>query len=114
MELEDLYALIPDMICDPGCTLCCRDFGVPSRTALEQKRLVDYAQAHGIVKGPTYGNTCPYVTERGCAVHPARPLICRLYGVSPNYPCVLGIKPVCPLHEDEETEIFRLYYENFA
>ena len=31
MDIEDIYALIPDFMCTPGCTECCRGFGVASQ-----------------------------------------------------------------------------------
>jgi Fe-S-cluster containining protein len=30
---------------------------------------------------------CPYLGEDGCKVYDERPLICRLFGTTPNMPC---------------------------
>ncbi|MFP3870077.1 MAG: YkgJ family cysteine cluster protein [Syntrophobacteria bacterium] len=113
MEIDDLYQLIPDFICTPGCHECCRSFGVPSRTRVEDKRIRDFLRKHSMLPGEAHGNTCPYLTEQGCSIYPVRPLICRLYGTSPSYPCIAGVRPLRLLHEDEEAEIFHLYRENF-
>jgi len=114
LELEDLYALIPQLQCNPGCTRCCVEFGVPSMVPAEAERLDRFLQMHGIEKRYAKGTTCPYVDEQGCIVYPVRPLICRLYGNSPNYLCTVGARPIYLLSEDEEAEIFHFYYTYFA
>jgi Fe-S-cluster containining protein len=63
--------------------------------------------------GEAKGYTCPYLDETGCAIHSVRPLICRLYGTSPNYRCKMKVAPLRLLHEDEEAEIFYLYQTHF-
>jgi len=113
MDISDIYALIPEFQCISGCTECCRNFGVPSRTRLENERIKKYLQWIGAEVGEAQGTTCPYVTEKGCAIYPVRPLTCRLYGTSPNYTCRLGARPVQLLHADEEAEIFHLYQTYF-
>ncbi len=113
MEIQDLYALIPEMQCIPNCTICCREFGIPSRTPLEEARIREYLDREKIKFSYASGTTCPYVTERGCSIYPVRPLICRLYGASKNYPCVKGVVPLSPLDEDQEAEIFHLYLSHF-
>lgn len=113
MEIEDLYQLIPDVICTPGCVECCKNFGVPSRTRVEDERLQAFLKKHSMQPGVAQGNTCPYLNDAGCTVYPARPLICRLYGTSANYKCKMGVAPLRVLHEDEEAEIFHLYQTHF-
>lgn len=113
MDIENIYQLIPDFICKKGCHECCRNFGVPSRTRVEDKRIKAFLHANGLPVGKARGNTCPYLIETGCSIYPVRPLICRLYGTSPNYLCKMEVAPVRMLHEDEEAEIFHLYQANF-
>lgn len=113
MEIEDLYTLISDFLCTPGCHECCENFGVPSRTQAEDERLKTFLREHQMRPGEATGNTCPYLDRTGCSIYPVRPLICRLYGTSPNYRCVRGVAPLRILHEDEEAEIFHLYQANF-
>jgi len=74
MDIEDIYALIPDFMCTPGCSECCRGFGVASRTRVENERIKEFLEAQGREAMPTQGTCCPYVSERGCTIHPVRPL----------------------------------------
>ncbi len=113
MDIEDLYMLIPEFPCPSGCVDCCRDFGVPSRTRVEDDRLKAYLREQGREVGVATGTTCPYVSSQGCTVYPVRPLTCRIYGSSANYLCHSGGRPLRPLDEDEEAEIFELYRRHF-
>jgi Fe-S-cluster containining protein len=113
MDIEDIYNLLPDVGCPGGCVECCRNFGVPSRTKVEDERIREYLRTHGMELKQAMGITCPYVSEKGCTIYPVRPLTCRLYGTSPNYLCKMGVRPLRLLHPDEEEEIFYLYRKNF-
>jgi len=113
MDIEDLYKLIPVLQCTPGCTECCRRFGVPSRTEVENERIREFLKERHMEAKRREGTSCPYVSKEGCTIYPVRPLICRLYGTSPSYLCILGVSPVELLHEDLETEIFHLYRMHF-
>jgi Fe-S-cluster containining protein len=117
VDIEDLYELIPDFICSKGCYECCKNFGVPSRTKIEDERLKKFLEDRGMKVGEARDHTCPYLDEAlpegGCSLHPVRPLICRLYGTSPSYLCKMGVMPVRLLEEDEEEEILYLYQKNF-
>ena len=117
MDIDDLYDLIPEMMCTNGCYECCKNFGVPSRTQVEDQRIKEFLREHSMQAGEAQGHTCPYLDEGlpegGCSIHPVRPLICRLYGTSPNYMCKMEVMPVRPLEEDEEEEIFHLYRKYF-
>jgi Fe-S-cluster containining protein len=113
LDIEDLYELLPVVSCFPGCTECCREFGIPCRTRVEDERFKAYLKEKGMRLGEAVGTTCPYVTETGCSVYPVRPFTCRLYGGSVNYRCKLGALPQRILDEDEETEILHLYRSNF-
>jgi len=117
MNIEDIYDLIPEMTCTEDCFECCKNFGVPSRTETEDQRLKEFMTEHRMQPGVARGNTCPYLDEDlkggGCTIYAVRPLICRLYGTSPNYRCKMGVAPRRLLQEDEEEEIFHLYRKNF-
>lgn len=113
MDIDDLYALIPDVPCPSGCIACCADFGVPSRTAVEDERLRAFLKASGRDITPAVGTRCPYVSENGCTVHPVRPFTCRMYGAAPNSRCFKKVQPVELLHEDLEEELWHLYRVNF-
>ena len=113
MDIEDIYNLIPDFMCTQGCHECCRNLGVPSRTRIEDERINAFFQEHAMKPGKAHHGTCPYLNEAGCTIYPVRPLICRLYGTSPNYRCIMEVAPLRLLHEDEEAEIFHLYQTYF-
>jgi Fe-S-cluster containining protein len=113
MDIEDIYNLIPNFICTEGCHECCQNFGVPSQTRTEAERIKAFLHKHSRRIGQAHGNTCPYLNETGCSIYPVRPLICRLYGTSPNYRCKMDVAPLRMLHEDEEAEIFHQYRTNF-
>ncbi len=114
MNLEDLYALIPEVGCPEGCIACCVNFGVPSRTKEEDRRIRAYLKAEGRKLGKARGTRCPYVTSKGCSIYPVRPFICRLYGAGPSYRCRLGVQPLQLLHHDQEEELFYLYQRYFV
>jgi Fe-S-cluster containining protein len=113
MDIEDLYSLIPSMLCTPGCIECCSKFGVPSRTRVEDERIRSYLKEHGREVGRAQGLTCPYVSRQGCTIYPVRPLTCRMYGSSTNYLCKMGVRPLQVLSEDEEADIFNFYRTYF-
>lgn len=113
MDIEDIYGLIPAFPCIPGCVECCRSFGVPSRTRVEDERIKEFLRARGLSIKLAQGTTCPYVSDEGCAIYPVRPLTCRIYGTSPNYQCKRGARPLQLLHPDEEVDIFHYYQTNF-
>lgn len=113
LRIEDLYSLIPALECPDGCIACCRRFGVPSQTPVETVHINRFLQSRGRKRKQARGTTCPYVSSKGCTIYPVRPFICRLYGVSPNYPCREGVRPLHPLHEDEEAELWHQYRSNF-
>ena len=113
MKIEDLYNILPAFTCPNGCTACCRRFGVPSQTKIEAARIRQFLRAEGRKTGKARDTTCPYVEPSGCTIYPVRPLICRLYGVSPDYLCQKGVRPLRLLHEDEEAELWHLYREHF-
>ncbi len=113
MEIEDVYALIPEMHCNEGCKKCCIDFGVPSRTRVEDDRIKAFLREKGMELKQASGKTCAYVSEQGCTIYPVRPFTCRLFGTSPNYLCMEGARPLRLLDPDEEAELFHHYQSNF-
>lgn len=99
-RLEALYDRVPDVSCGcdrPGqcCWLTEEEMAAEFATmyplyTVEYLNIVDYVRRHfdpnrqaeylGIIEErPT---RCPFLTEAGaCSIHPARPLVCRTYGV---------------------------------
>lgn len=73
---------IPTFSCTPGCHDCC---GPVTASSEEVSRLpVKSDQEHEIALAEL---NCPYLGENGCEVYEERPLICRLFGTTPNMPC---------------------------
>jgi hypothetical protein len=69
MDLDDLYQLLPEFLCTPGCHECCRSFGVPSRTKVEDERIRRFIADNRIDVREARGTTCPYlVVSLGCAI----------------------------------------------
>ena len=107
-ELEALYAAVPGVACKRLCQACC---GPVVMTALEWHRI---AALSGSEPRPTAAQrqdlACPLLAPDGsCSVHAVRPLICRLWGVSPRMPCPHGCRPDREFDEAEAREIMERY-----
>lgn len=77
------------MECLPDCGICC---GPTFWTMIEDLRIRRYLKEQGREylrdpvwlerkKGEKRISRCPYLTDRRCSIHEARPLVCRLFGV---------------------------------
>lgn len=84
--LEDLYVLVPKPI---DCTGQCWDSCGPISYSVEEGE-----RMNAVGQRPPNGHEqrqrlmCPALTpEHLCSVYDARPLICRLWGVSESMPC---------------------------
>ena len=99
---ENLYAQVPAFACEPGCTACC---GIVAMTAWEWGEVQDKRQASA---GCT---TCPYAEGGGCAIHPQRPLICRLFGAvdDPRLQCPKGRAPERKLAPEHARRLMQAY-----
>ncbi len=88
--------VLPAMRCDDGCGRCCGPVPV---TARELGRVRAYVKLHGIAlvqhQSPL---TCPLYDGTRCTVHPARPLLCRVFGHTPRLDCVHGYNTNVPDH----------------
>ncbi len=110
-NIAQLEAQYPFLKCPQGCTVCCNT-SIFLVTKLEFVYLAGYVAEHfskeerarfvafakeqvkkaplaasdladnGIITTPGLVQVCPFVTETGCSVYPARPALCRLYGRS--------------------------------
>jgi uncharacterized protein len=84
--------------CQPGCIACCREPGFVylSETDLRaaahclgmsapafEKRYV-YRTRHLLRLRKPPGTQCPFLEERGCRLHPAKPTQCRTYPFWPE------------------------------
>lgn len=85
-DLDELYALVPAFECEPGCTECC---GPIVFARGEWDRLED--------KRESEEERCPYLGAGGCEIYEQRPMMCRLLGSNPDWPCPRGRGPERPI-----------------
>jgi len=76
----EIYDAIPDFECVPGCADCC---GTIKFTYIERQIILEYARKNNIkIEMVSATKNCPVLDENNrCKIYPARPLICRLFGV---------------------------------
>lgn len=94
MQLDELYASIPDARCTGECLVGCGSVGM---TPLEQRRIRDetglqFEAVSAFALLPVVsplGSTqqCPALRDGRCTVYEVRPLVCRLWGSSKSLPC---------------------------
>jgi len=94
VELERLYAALPDLACKGLCGHSCAQH--VDASTVERDRLV---RVHGLdLDARTSDGACPALTRTlgatgSCTVHPHRPMICRLWGIAASMPCPHGCTP---------------------
>lgn len=95
---------IPAFECVPGCHDCCG----PVTAASDEAALlpVKSEPAHDAALGDF---SCPYLGEKGCEVYSERPLICRIFGTTPQLVCPNGRRPAMLLDPDIEQQIFQFF-----
>jgi hypothetical protein len=94
---------IPTFECTPGCHACCGPVTASSEEVayLPIKSDAEHDAALSELN-------CPYLGSNGCEVYNDRPLICRLFGTTPNMPCPNGKKPAQMIDKDIENRIHTL------
>ncbi len=78
--------VIPPMKCDDNCGDCC---GIVPATEAEYATVAAYVAEHNITP-VDQGITCPFYQGGRCAVHEARPLLCKLFGHASGMTCSRG------------------------
>ena len=102
-KIRFLRQQIPSFECVPGCHDCCGPVTtsseemarLPRKTAAEQAAAMDELN-------------CVHLGPNGCTVYEERPLICRLFGTTPNLPCPRGQGPETPIEPAVERQVHRL------
>jgi Fe-S-cluster containining protein len=84
--MKMIFKDIPEMICEKNCGLCC---GIVAVTKEEYGFVQAYIAKHGITP-QRQGSTCPFYQAGVCAVYPARPSTCILFGHVPEMQCPKG------------------------
>lgn len=128
-KLRELYARVPDRFdCAKGCFECCGD--IVDLPAVEAREVIRYARMNGIpipeseislrdymlasmsedfFRANESRFNCRFLTPDGCAVYPARPLVCRLFGIAAEEPllyCPHGGKATTTLTKAESDVFF--------
>lgn len=84
----------PFIKCKKGCTYCCKEGEYPISELEYVNLMLYYNQLSNDVKGKINQNiedlikknrqklyTCPFLVDDLCSVYPARPIICRAFGL---------------------------------
>jgi len=98
--IKTLRKKIPGFKCKPGCYDCC---GPIPFTRWEWKQVKDKRKATSL--------TCPYASDKGCAIYEDRPIMCRLYGTVKGLECPHGCAPEKMLSPEKEHRIIDKYVE---
>jgi hypothetical protein len=91
---------IPAFECIPGCHDCCGPVTASSEEVSRLPLRSDTEHQAALAKF-----SCPYLGQNGCQVYGERPLICRLFGTTPNLPCPNGKKPTQMIDPKIEKDI---------
>lgn len=97
---------IPAFACVPGCHDCC---GPVTASSDEVARLPAKTEVEHQAALDQYN--CPYLGKNGCEVYGERPLICRLFGTTPNLPCPNGKAPIEMIDSNIERQIHQFLAE---
>ena len=73
---------IPTFECTPGCHDCCGPVTASSEEVAHLPIKTDAEHEAALEE-----LNCVYLGPNGCTVYNDRPLICRLFGTTPNMPC---------------------------
>ncbi|WP_137936638.1 YkgJ family cysteine cluster protein [Chitinivorax sp. B] len=95
---------IPSFECIPGCHDCC---GPVTTSSEEMSRLPVKTEAEHQAALANW--SCPHLSERGCEVYTERPLICRLFGTTPQLTCPHGRRPARMIDPEIERQVFQFF-----
>lgn len=87
IPLPQIDQRLPKMRCDDGCGDCCGPIIV---SQFEYVHVVSYAKTHGIEPKDNGILRCPWFQDGRCAVHAARPAVCRIFGHVEDMQCSRG------------------------
>ena len=98
MGLVRSFGFRPRFQCQPGCTECCRQPGFVYLTESDLSQAAAFVglapaefEKRYLVRTPRRlrfrvppKGTCPFLTESGCSIHPAKPTQCRVFPFWPE------------------------------
>ncbi|CAE6951395.1 MULTISPECIES: YkgJ family cysteine cluster protein [Pseudomonas] len=102
-KIDYLRRQIPSFACIPGCHDCC---GPVTASSEEMSRLPHKSDAEH--EAALEELNCVHLGPNGCQVYDQRPLICRLFGTTPNLPCPHGRGPEVPIEPEFEAQVHKL------
>lgn len=84
MNLQAIYAHLPETICPPDCGICC-EHAQPFASRGELEAIRKYCAKNGIpfhnfAENFHYIEACPYLNDHLCVIHEVRPFFCRVVG----------------------------------
>lgn len=96
-----LSRIIPEIVCPPGCGLCC-EVGYNAKIDAHGNLGWDHAWHNGEAKPET--EFCDkHTLDKRCSIYADRKLVCRLYAKRQGESCLFGLSPDHPL----DIETFR-------
>ncbi len=93
---------IPSFECVPGCHDCC---GPVTTSSEEMSRLPVKSDADH--EAALNDFNCVHLGPNGCTVYAERPLICRLFGTTPQMACPNGCRPANMVEPEIERQVHR-------
>jgi len=116
--------MLPAIKCKGLCSECCGPIGmhaaewehmgkpdIPHQVERNGRIMLpmayDMEQLHAMMQTGT-GPDCPLLKNRRCTVYEVRPLICRLWGLTPDMACPHGCVPERWMSEPEARILLRL------
>lgn len=92
-RLQEIYDSLPSINCQGKCQACCTIIGI---APVEVDHLHSQRLGLPIARySAKYEHLmCSRLTMSGrCSIHPFKPLICRLWGLTETMPCPYGCQP---------------------
>ena len=105
-KIQFFRARIPSFACKEGCHDCCGPVTASSDEVARLPIKTDKEHEEALAEF-----NCVYLGENGCEVYDERPLICRLFGTTPNLPCPNGLAPVEMIDPKIEDQIYKFHQE---
>jgi Fe-S-cluster containining protein len=91
---------IPSFECVPGCHDCC---GPVTASTEEMARLPHKSEQQR--DAALADLNCPHLGAKGCEAYEERPIICRLFGTTPQLKCPNGRRPEIMIAPEIEQKI---------
>jgi len=109
--IKRLRKQIPAFECILGCTDCCGPVhAAPWEESQIEKHTGKEAKLNRL---PSQGLHCPYSLNGNCEIYDDRPIICRLFGATPEMLCPHGRRPKVLLTKKRGAKITAEWMKTF-